>query len=280
MRPVNLMPPEDRGGSRAPLRTGVVPYVLLGALALALLGIVALTMTNKTISDKEAEKVTLEQEKEEATARANSLQAFATFRTVQEQRTATITSLAQSRFDWQRVMNELALVIPSDVWLINLTGTVGPAVQIDQAADITIRDTVAGPALELVGCAPSQDAVAGFIAALEDIDGVTRVGLATSERPTESSAAGGAAGPAASAGQGDDCRTREFIDRFEIVVAFDSVPVPATATVAPGIPAPAAPASPDASQVADGQAQVAASQQSATEQTGEAQQAANAIPGG
>ena len=35
----------------------------------------------------------------------------------------------------------------------------------------------------------------------------------------------------------DDCRTRDFINQFEIVVAFDEVPVPETATVAPGVPA-------------------------------------------
>src|SRR5215216_2921202 len=137
MRPVNLMPPEDRGGSRTPLRTGVVPYVLLGALALGLLGIVALTLTGKEISDNKAEKQSLERELAEATARADSLRAFSDFATVQEQRTATVASLAQSRFDWERVMNELALVIPSDVWLIGLTGTVSPAVQVEGGAEVS-----------------------------------------------------------------------------------------------------------------------------------------------
>ena len=30
---------------------------------------------------------------------------------------ATVTSLADSRFDWERVMRELSLVLPADVWL-------------------------------------------------------------------------------------------------------------------------------------------------------------------
>ena len=29
-----------------------------------------------------------------------------------EQRVATVTSLADSRFDWERVMRELALILP------------------------------------------------------------------------------------------------------------------------------------------------------------------------
>jgi Tfp pilus assembly protein PilN len=280
MRPVNLMPPEDRGGARTPLRTGVVPYVLLGALALALLGIVALTLTNKQISDSEAEKETLEQELAAATARADSLRAFADFRAVQETRTATVTSLAQSRFDWERVMNELALVIPSDVWLIQMTGTVSPAVQIEGGATISIRDSVTGPALEIIGCAPSQDAVAGFISAIEDIDGVTRVGIASTGEASEEAAQQPASGGTSPQESVDDCRTREFISQFEIVVAFDEVPVPATASAAPGVPAPAAPAAGDASQVADGQQQIQSSQQSAAQQTSQAQQAANVVPGG
>ena len=46
-------------------------------------------------------------------------------------RTETVDSLAQSRFDWERVMRELALVIPEDVWLESLTGTVAPGVTVD-----------------------------------------------------------------------------------------------------------------------------------------------------
>ena len=32
MRPVNLIPPEDRRGQHAPLRTGPLAYILVGAL--------------------------------------------------------------------------------------------------------------------------------------------------------------------------------------------------------------------------------------------------------
>ena len=35
MRPVNLIPPEDRRGEQAPLRTGPLAYVLVGALVAA-----------------------------------------------------------------------------------------------------------------------------------------------------------------------------------------------------------------------------------------------------
>jgi Tfp pilus assembly protein PilN len=249
MRPVNLIPPDERRGDRGAMRTGNVSYVVIGALGLALLGIIAVTFTGKQISDRKSDVAQLQQQEQEAKSRADSLQAFTNFRTVQESRQATVTSLAQSRFDWQRVMNELARVIPSDIWLVQMSGTVNPAVTIQNAPDVPTRASVPGPALSIVGCAPSQDAVAGFISDLEDIDGVTRVGMDSSERPevqAGSTTSSGVTSGSSSAGSGE-CRTRDFITQFKLVVAFDAVPAPAAASIVPSIPA--APASAGAAEV-------------------------------
>jgi len=92
-----------------------------------------------------------------------------------------------------------------------------------------LRAAAPGPALELSGCASGQKAVASFVTALNDIDGVTRVGVESSELPNKESGAGvSAGGDASGSGASDDCRTREFIAKFEIVVAFDAAPVPPT----------------------------------------------------
>ena len=83
-----------------------------------------------------------------------------------------------------------------------------------------LRGAVPGPALELSGCASGQEAVAEFVTALEDIDGVTRVGLDSSELASKKGEAG------SGGGGGGDCRTRDFIAQFDLVVAFDAAPVP------------------------------------------------------
>ena len=272
MRPVNLMPPDERRDGRAPMRAGAASYVLLAALGLGLLMVIATALTSKQISDRESEQAQLEQELAAVEAEAESLRPFAEFRAMQQARTATISSLAQSRFDWERVMRELAMVTPADVWLVKLTGTVSPAVDVGDGADIAVRDTVAGPALELVGCVPSEDALAGFISVLEDIDGVTRVGIASSEQPDDS--AGEQQQDPTIAGNSDECRTRDFISQFELVVAFDEVPVPPTATAAPGIPAPLAPQG-EGPQLAGEDAD-----DSTGAQVSDAQEAANIAPGG
>jgi Tfp pilus assembly protein PilN len=239
LRPVNLIPKDERRGDRTALRTGPVSYILIGGLAVAVLAVAALGLTGKQISDRKSEVAQLQQQEQAAQAKAQSLEPFTQFRAAQEARSGTIVSLAQSRFDWQRVLNEFARVIPSDVWLTQLAGTVNPSVTVADAPEIQARDSVPGPALELLGCAASQDAVARLIANLQEIDGVTRVGLDSSERADNTDGAtSAAAAPTATDSNTavTDCRTRNFITQFKIVAAFDAVPAPAGATSTPSVP--------------------------------------------
>ncbi|HWO16306.1 MAG TPA: PilN domain-containing protein [Solirubrobacterales bacterium] len=238
MRPVNLIPTDERRGENAPLRTGPIAYVVVGALVAVLAGITALVLTGNQIADREAEVARLEREDSAAAARAQRLAAFTQFQTLHAQRVATVTSLADSRFDWERVMRELSLVLPGNVWLVSLNATASPSATAEGSSSGSsggssgasgLRAAAPGPALEISGCASGQEAVAGFVTALKDIDGVTRVGVQSSQLADES-AAGASAGDAASSG--DDCRTRAFIAKFEIVVAFDAAPVPITSDAA------------------------------------------------
>src|SRR6187399_1877873 len=223
MRPVNLIPPEQRRGEHAQLRTGPVMYIVLGALGLLLIGVTMLVLTGNRIADGKAEVATLEREDAVAAAKAERLVAYSQFKALSEQRIATVRSLADSRFDWERVMRELSLVLPGDVWLTSLNASATPSdsTGAEGGSSSGLRGGIAGPALELSGCAAGQEAVAGFVTILKDIDGVTRVGVQTSELASE----GGEAG--SGSGGGDDCRTREFIAQFSLVVAFDAAPVPA-----------------------------------------------------
>lgn len=238
MRPVNLIPAEQRHGQRAPMRGGPLAYIVVGALVAALAGVTLLVVSGNQISERKQEVSQLEREDASVKARAAKLDAYTQFRSLHDQRVATVTSLADSRFDWERVMRELALVLPGDVWLTNLTGTDNPAVSPEGAAGVALRSSVPGPALALVGCAHSQEAVAGFVQALKDIDGVTRVGV-------ESSALGGGSGgesvssDSASGGGASSCQTRDFIAQFQIVAAFDAAPVVSEEAAAPVEAAPA-----------------------------------------
>lgn len=218
MRPVNLIPTEERTGERRPMRGGPLAYVIVGALAAAVIGVAILAVTNNQISESEAEITRLKSEQVTVEAKATELQAFTEFHSVHEQRLATITSLAESRFDWERVMRELALVLPSNVWLTSLAGTANASVAVEGTASVSLRSSIPGPALEMSGCAQNQDAVAGFVQALKEIDGVTRVGMQASAIGQEGAGGGGSA----------SCQTRDFIAEFQLVAAFDAAPVTST----------------------------------------------------
>jgi Tfp pilus assembly protein PilN len=239
MRPVNLIPQDERRTrTSGSARAGLLSYFVLGALGAVLLGVTVLVLTSNQISERKAEIAQLEQERDATQARAESLRAFADFSSMEEERTATVKALAQSRFDWERVLRELSLVLPENVWLTELEGSVAPDVELEDSVDIETRSSVDGPALELIGCTVSQEAVGAFAATLGEIDGVTRVSVANSERPEQSTGGEGS-------GSGEtDCRTRDFITRFEIVAAFDAVPEPIGADPAAPAPAPTTAAPP------------------------------------
>jgi Tfp pilus assembly protein PilN len=243
MRPVNLIPQEERRGEHAAMRSGPLVYIVVGLLVAALAGVTALVLTNNEISERKAEAAQLRREDAAEKARAERLAAYTSFRDLHDQRVATVTSLADSRFDWERVMRELSLVLPGDVWLTHLDATVAPGVTLDGSSSggssaSGLRAAAAGPALEMVGCATGQAAVAGFVTALKDIDGVTRVGVQSSALGETGSGAGVSA-ESSGGGSGareTDCRTRGFIAQFTLVTAFDAAPVP---PVAGGEEAPA-----------------------------------------
>lgn len=213
MRPVNLIPPDQRRGDNAPLRTGPLAYIVVGALALVLLGVTMLVLASNEVAAKKDEVTTLRREDAAAKARAEKLAPYAHFQRFSQERVETVTSLANSRFDWPRVMRELALVLPGDVLLNSLT--TGGGAEEGESGGEGIGGTL-GPSLELAGCTIGQDEVARFVTALKDIDGVTRVGLQSSAIGEESAAGGSAEGECPPA----------YKASFQITAAFDAAPVP------------------------------------------------------
>ncbi len=112
MRPVNLIPEHKQQGARKALRSGPLAYIVVGALVAVLVGVTTLVVTGNEISDREAEIAQLQREDAAAKARAAQLAGYTQFHSVSEQRVATVTSLADSRFDWERVMRELTWSCP------------------------------------------------------------------------------------------------------------------------------------------------------------------------
>jgi Tfp pilus assembly protein PilN len=206
MRPINLIPERERRAQGGSGRTGPLAYIVVGALAVLLIGVVTMVLTSNQISDREDEVISLEAEKAAASAEAAALTPYVNFAAVAGQRIQTVAGLADSRFDWARVVRQLSLILPPTIYVIGVDGSAGGGATEGPGGGI------AGPSLSIKGCAPGQDAVAGFVAALKQIDGVTRVGLSISELEDDSGGGGDAEA---------DCRGTFA---FALTVAFDEAP--------------------------------------------------------
>ncbi len=125
MRPINLIPEEERRSHGATSRTGPLAYIVVGGLALLLVGIVMLVSASNDIADREAEVTRLEAQRSQALTEAEELAPYASFQQVSEERTLTVASLADSRFDWVRVIRQLSLILPPSVYFTSLTGSAG-----------------------------------------------------------------------------------------------------------------------------------------------------------
>ncbi len=282
MRPVNLIPQEERTGGAATGGSGIAGYVIIAALVVAIAVLGYMTLLGNDIDDHESEIASLESQVQETQARADALQPYVELANVRQARTVTIDSLAKSRFDWERVLRELARVTPGAISLSGVTGTVAPDVDVEGGTEVSLRTQVPGPALEIEGCARSQRRLADFIAALHDIDGVTRVAAQTSlkgERPEQQE--GATADQAPPAGTSGEC-ARPKDANFQLVAAFDAVPAPSEPAIGStgSTTVTSTATAPGDGGVASEQASQAQQQQEISNASQRSQDAADLVPGG
>jgi Tfp pilus assembly protein PilN len=177
MKAVNLVPESARrsGGS------ALTAYVVLGVLGVALLLVSVTTLTNRQLADKEAELAAAQAKATQAEADAGKLKKYTEFSDLRAKRVETVKSLAGSRFDWPTALQEIARALPSEASLGGMRGTVAPGVSVEGPTD-PLRTALPVPAVELSGCAGSQDGVARVMSSLRAVDGVQRVSLSSSEK--------------------------------------------------------------------------------------------------
>jgi Tfp pilus assembly protein PilN len=229
MRPVNLIPPEERRAS-TPVRTGPIAYLIVGVLALGLAAVTMIVLTDNKIADRKSKIAELNQQQVAIQTRAGQLKPFVDFSQAESARVKAIRSAANRRFDWERVMHELSLILPPDLSLVNLTATTGGA------PDASGAVTSSTPSLSMTGCARGHETVAAFLAALKDIDGVTSVTLQSSQH----GGAGSSGGSSSTISTSSDCGPAV---QFQLTADFGNAPV--ATPPAPAAPATTPPASTD-----------------------------------
>ena len=214
MRAVNLLPAQHRPRTAGGARSGSA-YVVVGLLVVVLAAAFAYVHTLNSITEQTDETARLAAETEVLEAQAAKLGAFAQFRQVKQLREQSVRRVTQRRFDWERLVRELARVVPEDVWFTSFDGSANtsgvnagggeggstPAAAPAGPGAPGGAESGSGAAVALSGCAPTQRRVADTLLRLRRLHATREVKL-TESRRTDNSADGaqGTGGEAT-----DDC---------------------------------------------------------------------------
>jgi Tfp pilus assembly protein PilN len=213
MKAVNLLPQKHRPAAPTGERSGSA-YIVLGVLGALLVAVALYVMTSNSVSTKNEEIAQARKETAEAEAKTRRLQPFGDFSTVAQTRLSSVTQQAQGRVDWERLVREIAHLLPEGTWLTSA----------DAAADPSLRtggqppnQEITGPSVQLLGCAHDQADVAVTLVRLKRISGATDVKLTESKQGEEQSGATGEASP-------EDCGQKNGRPNYSwnLTVLFDA----------------------------------------------------------
>jgi Tfp pilus assembly protein PilN len=232
VKAVNLLPAGER-----PRPTVAAPAnastLVMATLALLLVAVAAFVFTKNQVTDRKSEIAQAQQEQAAAEQRSNGLKSFGDFSQIKKTRVASVTELATQRFDWERFMRELALVLPDKVWLTGVTsgdnapgaagstsattGSSSPS-GASSTSSTSPAGASGGPSAQLAGCASTQKAVAELIVRLRSLHGAQDVTLQDSTKTEDQGGSADSAGAgAAGAGTGQGCG-KNYV--FQATVAF------------------------------------------------------------
>lgn len=222
MKAVNLIPVEERrGGAGTPGRTGQAPYLVLGALALAVVLLAVAALSSRSVADKRDQAASLQQQVAGEKTAADRLQRHVDLGAQRDERTQTVSGLVKARFDWASVLREVARTLPKGASLTTLDGSGGTAASATAATPATGAATAA-PTLKVAGCTANQSDVALLLVDLRRMNGVEKVSLDTTAKADRS------AGGATDSATGGDCRAgSDQRPQFTMTVTFRAPVAPA-----------------------------------------------------
>jgi Tfp pilus assembly protein PilN len=194
MRPINLLPPRYRRARASGERPGI-GYAAIGVLAVLLVMVLLYVTTNNGINDAKDKTAKAQAEQQVAEAKIGQLQAYGNFQQLAAERQAAVKGVAQVRFDYERLMREIALVLPHNTYLTQFASS--PAATSTDTTTATPTASATGPSITIQGCAPGHPGVATALVRLRQLHNVVNVDLQSSQKSAASAAAGTSTCPAA-----------------------------------------------------------------------------------
>jgi Tfp pilus assembly protein PilN len=182
MKPVNLIPNDQRRAQATGARPGS-SYILIGALVTLLAMTAAYALTSKRATERQNEATAAKAEADQLEAEVAARGAYTDFAQIKAARLASVSTIASTRFDWERLMRELSRVIPAGSWVqttdASATGDISGAAKEPAAAG---APAVGQPKVNLVGCTQSKEDAARMMVRLRQLHRVEDVELNESVR--------------------------------------------------------------------------------------------------
>ena len=176
MKAVNLIPTEQRRAQASGKQSGS-SYVLIGVLVTLLAMVGAYVFTANNVTDRESKAAAAKSEADRLEAEVKQRGAFTNFADIKKTRLASVMSVAESRFDWERLMRELSRVMPEGSWLQSTDASVDGEVGGETAPSTPGVAVVPTPKANLVGCTPDQSDVARLMVRIRQLHRVSDVEL-------------------------------------------------------------------------------------------------------
>jgi hypothetical protein len=238
MKAVNLIPTDQRrGASVGAGQSGGAAYAVIAMIA-AIAALAFLYGQSKhQVSNRKDEISGLSARATTLKGEVTALAPYTSFITMREAREKAVKSLIDSRFDWAHSLHEFARVVPNDISVASLDGSIssgsteatavaepapGAATSTASAAVTSATPPGAVPSFAVSGCGASQKAVAVFLQRLRLIDGVSEVTLLSSSK---SGAQGGG-----SAGGSTTCPPDD--PAYSLTITFQGLPTTEAASAA------------------------------------------------
>lgn len=176
MKAVNLIPTEQRRVRATGNRSGSA-YVLIGVLATLLVMVAAYVFTAGNVTDRQNDAAAAKAEADRLEAQAAQSKSFTNFAQIKATRLASVSTIADTRFDWERMLRELSRAMPAGSWLQASDASVAGEAAGSTSETSTTTAAPTGPSATLTGCTPDQADVARMMVRLRQMHRVTDVVL-------------------------------------------------------------------------------------------------------
>jgi Tfp pilus assembly protein PilN len=181
VRPVNLVPQDQRRGP-AGEGAGKGAYIVCGVLALMLAMVAAYVLTSNNVTEHENQAAAVRAEADRLEAEVAAQANYTDFADIAQQRLTSVAGVAETRFDWERLMREVSRVMPEGSWLQATDASVTGDPNSTTVAPAGAVAAPAGPYASFVGCTPDQSDVAQIMVRLRQLHRVEDVKLRESSQ--------------------------------------------------------------------------------------------------